>query len=178
MRGCSEEVDGRDGAQGPPCLGSRCKSLSPKPSGMVLSRAEPGQREPGFRQRLMRGDAQGRLRSLELDPHLHAVSPQGCQRAPDTAFPAAGRNALSPAFPRGAGSCLAVRCQTSPAFRRVDVLRFFSAGEGEVRAAAEIVTRIAATVRGKLSPPLRVRVRDSSLLGWQLRSREGSCGLA
>lgn len=41
---------------------------APKSSVMVLSRAVLGRREPGFRQRLIPGEAQGRARQCELNP--------------------------------------------------------------------------------------------------------------
>lgn len=60
-------------------LGEPLQKLSPKPSGTVLSRAEPGQREPGFRQRLTQAEAQGRVRSLELDPISTLPRHEACQ---------------------------------------------------------------------------------------------------
>lgn len=41
---------------------------TPKSSGMVLSRTALGRQEPGFRQRLTPGEAQGRVRRREFNP--------------------------------------------------------------------------------------------------------------
>jgi len=161
LRGCSKEGNGWDGVQGSPRLGIRRKSRAPKPSGTVLSRAEAWSR---------RGWG-----GLSLTPSL-----RGCQTSLSQLQKETGSLLAFLEVP-GAALRFVAKPHRRPAGWTFSRFWFFfcSAGEGEVWAAAEIVVaRIAATVGGKLSPPRRVRVRDSSLLGWQLGSREGSCGLA